>query len=665
MPPLARDDSLGRELPSTVDEDGVSYIVVHPLSPTAADEMTLAVGDKIIVGDVFSDGWGFGVKLQTGDRGFLPLHHITEDRTPFQSNGSSRQPSPARSNKSSVISSPVSERTAWSASGSSASASASASATTPPKIIMPPSFDVAPIKVGPGVETFNASIQALSVTTPIVAAPPYSPAAASTGSAPTGSSSSSSFLKKKGIPPPAAPMPNLPNVPPVQALNVDGVVNVRNAEAHLGLLHRFVVLEPHDRFDQMADWRYLCRAELRYLKWLNFLATQRPHPDSLPLPPIDVALMWHAHMLNPLRYYEDTSFILGASAPEYSMPLQRMHQLEGLEYDPQDGSQSVWTSVTDEPYTIPLGDQTPVSVTCPWCMKETLVDADVYVSFRMKDTGISCQDCGVILTADNVSAKRFLTDCTLYLTQARPVRGSILDEKTQTVNTTKAMRDLDILLKSTASAAAINNMLLRANDASTCNWTSIENDMKEVIGTLRKGRLLKGVRRSTLTKVLKAYKYNMAPTSIDLVAAVLRQRPFTLKMVSGVVDWLERDALPRATQRYHKFITLMAREPSKFLVPTLDIDLMWHTHQLFPNKYRSYTLSNVRQVVNHDDGVDDKTLDDSFVTTTKLWKRHFREQYSYLNKESKWFRRAPRSVFPAYATYAASQLPADATHVNR
>jgi hypothetical protein len=35
------------------------------------------------------------------------------------------------------------------------------------------------------------------------------------------------------------------------------------------------------------------------------------------------------------------------------------------------------------------------------------------------------------------------------------------------------------------------------------------------------------------------------------------------------------------------FLDLMALSPTLFSVPTLDIDLVWHTHQLMPEKYRA------------------------------------------------------------------------------
>ncbi|KAJ3197030.1 hypothetical protein HK101_006493 [Irineochytrium annulatum] len=74
------------------------------------------------------------------------------------------------------------------------------------------------------------------------------------------------------------------DVSPVKPIVVDGCVSVTTAEAHLGLLHRLLLLENPD---QLSDWRYLCRAEQRYLMWLDFLREEGPDPESsMPLPPI-------------------------------------------------------------------------------------------------------------------------------------------------------------------------------------------------------------------------------------------------------------------------------------------------------------------------------------------------------------------------------------------
>jgi hypothetical protein len=90
---------------------------------------------------------------------------------------------------------------------------------------------------------------------------------------------------------------------------------------------------------------------------------------------------------------------------------------------------------------------------------------------------------------------------------------------------------------------------------------------------------------------------------------VLRQGSFVKKL--HALRWTEPDffetsedeiALQHAIARYHAFVLesfcfpigldeitsfldLMATSAGSFLVPTLDIDLAWHTHQLMAHKY--------------------------------------------------------------------------------
>ncbi|KAJ3395050.1 hypothetical protein HDU84_004509 [Entophlyctis sp. JEL0112] len=47
--------------------------VVYDFDPERSDELTLRVGDKVIVSQKFDDGWGFGVSLATGESGTFPL----------------------------------------------------------------------------------------------------------------------------------------------------------------------------------------------------------------------------------------------------------------------------------------------------------------------------------------------------------------------------------------------------------------------------------------------------------------------------------------------------------------------------------------------------------------------------------------------------------------
>jgi hypothetical protein len=73
-------------------------------------------------------------------------------------------------------------------------------------------------------------------------------------------------------------------------------------------------------------------------------------------------------------------------------------------------------------------------------------------------------------------------------------------------------------------------------------------------------------------------------------------------------------ALQHAVARYHAFVSqifscfitfmvlcsfldLMSSSPASFFVPTLDIDLVWHTHQLMSDSYENDTMKYIHRFV--------------------------------------------------------------------
>ena len=63
---------------------------------------------------------------------------------------------------------------------------------------------------------------------------------------------------------------------------------------------------------------------------------------------------------------------------------------------------------------------------------------------------------------------------------------------------------------------------------------------------------------------------------------------------------------------------LTSSDLKRMLVPTLDIDLMWHTHQLWNYGYFKDCLeSPCHTRIDHDDTVDENKLDDGYEYTPK------------------------------------------------
>lgn len=88
-----------------------------------------------------------------------------------------------------------------------------------------------------------------------------------------------------------------------------------------------------------------------------------------------------------------------------------------------------------------------------------------------------------------------------------------------------------------------------------------------------------------------------------------------------------------AFERYQKFLYLKQSTEKTFLVPCYDIDLIWHTHQLHPIKYKEDTEKLLGFMLTHDDTTTDRSdgskLSISYKITGTLWHELYGEAYQY------------------------------------
>ncbi|CAH9122811.1 unnamed protein product [Cuscuta epithymum] len=121
----------------------------------------------------------------------------------------------------------------------------------------------------------------------------------------------------------------------------------------------------------------------------------------------------------------------------------------------------------------------------------------------------------------------------------------------------------------------------------------------------------------------------LSHTDYDLVSAVKRQSSFFNK-VSRPHMYNEL-YLEGAVSRYKGFLHLIKRNKPLNCVPTYDIDLIWHTHQLHPISYCKDLRGLLGRVVGHDDSDSDRTkgskLDIGFSNTTRCWEEKYGCRY--------------------------------------
>ncbi|KAK7469974.1 hypothetical protein VKT23_001411 [Stygiomarasmius scandens] len=148
---------------------------------------------------------------------------------------------------------------------------------------------------------------------------------------------------------------------------------------------------------------------------------------------------------------------------------------------------------------------------------------------------------------------------------------------------------------------------------------------------------LRSYDQQDIARIMSAYTDDHI-FSLDLIGAVIRQNTFVTKMYDlgwtnpTFFDGKESEnetVLYHAIARYHAFLDLINANPESFFVPTLDIDLAWHTHQLMSNKYKNDCMKLIGKFIDHDDKVEEGKLSKSFDETCRAWKDRFGIRYAH------------------------------------
>jgi hypothetical protein len=139
-----------------------------------------------------------------------------------------------------------------------------------------------------------------------------------------------------------------------------------------------------------------------------------------------------------------------------------------------------------------------------------------------------------------------------------------------------------------------------------------------------------------------------------LADCVVRQSKFVEKMNGQL--WIRSPAvagtLERAGTRYKGFLKLFKLYKSTMLVPTLDIDLVWHTHQCSPAEYFASTKKIAGRFINHDDTIEQSHLDKGSATTEELYKIRVGKEYHICTC---WECEATLSAVEKLDTFAATE----------
>ena len=121
-----------------------------------------------------------------------------------------------------------------------------------------------------------------------------------------------------------------------------------------------------------------------------------------------------------------------------------------------------------------------------------------------------------------------------------------------------------------------------------------------------------------LNKNLKTKYNNKNITNMDLKKSLLGQYQFMKKLVKRDMIHASNMEIKKWIHNYKLFMNKIG-SCNEIIVPTLGIDMIWHTHMIYHNKYYndSIILSNGK-FVNHNDDLDEQFLKKQFNITIDL-----------------------------------------------
>ncbi|TQW05155.1 alpha-ketoglutarate-dependent sulfonate dioxygenase [Cordyceps javanica] len=385
------------------------------------------------------------------------------------------------------------------------------------------------------------------------------------------------------------------------------------------------------------------------------------------MPPLDVIMVMHTHMLNPRAFLEDTMRYGLKKFWATGLPWNLINKAiaDDFTYQVADEAQAAWVAKIGRSW---CNQDDPLTKTlkCPYCSNRdevpwtTCGKADSGSTRKSNDLvgrgygdgkfSFTCTSCSRQNYKQLLSVSKFLHDTEMLLKKEVPLPGTILNPQ----HGRPEMVGLDSSADS--FARVFPNRMLRHSlrfkvtrliqpgggshprptmDTVKLLIEGVAKNGEEVrhidsIPESRKRYGMRRVSRVSTRKMMSRYWENFSPFALDLCGAVMRQGIFVDKMVQ--LDWLHspsaRSTMQRLIQKYHRFLFIMAGYPRQTVVPTLDVDLAWHTHQLHPQSYYQYTVRKMDKFIDHDDKIDEDKLGEAFEFTTKKYQELYGEVYS-------------------------------------
>lgn len=252
-----------------------------------------------------------------------------------------------------------------------------------------------------------------------------------------------------------------------------------------------------------------------------------------------------------------------------------------------------------------------------------------------------CPACSGEITHDLLQVYQFRKDTQQLLLNDFPLKGTIFHGTDGLLTKVPVTQEGNYsgTFPNRLIALGLRTEILQLIDGNAYNRPSMTSvrDLIQLamsshkILSLVNGKLTLGkAEKLSIRKMMSRYWNNHSIFAMELGGAVIRQGTFVDKMVK--IDWLHSPTLSttmtRLLSKYDRFMKIIGAHPYNTAVPTLDVDLAWHTHQLMPKQYFGYTVKLTRKFIDHDDKIEENKLSTAFEWTSRTYEKMFNEVYS-------------------------------------
>lgn len=161
------------------------------------------------------------------------------------------------------------------------------------------------------------------------------------------------------------------------------------------------------------------------------------------LPPLDILMVWHAYMLNPRIYLEDSVRYTKQTLWRTSFPWDLIYEsIDNETFDYNPGGANHFQQTTGLPWD-PIHDKHLATVKCSkcceangvqWTQPPAISGREALEVYLIHDTGFagsqfehSCSNCSFIITHEKLRVGKFCDDAHNLLHYQRPLAGTILN----------------------------------------------------------------------------------------------------------------------------------------------------------------------------------------------------------------------------------------------